>query len=523
MTEKTVRLFEHIKLLQRGVEVAQEGKIAGVSAVSLPRGLNNEPVRIGLIGATSAGNTTLIPHLLRVSAGKISSKPETACLVIPSFSKSENIVLQLNDKVLLKDSKESSIFREFLRKYDLHNSYDHLDDSEWSANEKCVTKELSRERILDFFGLVNDFDKVFKSIKWNHKRRGDEYNLTDLIDIYDLPGFGGKEAHEEVVASVFGDADFDILIYLIDSSCGIPSAEEGGSLKGIESFLQAHPKCKMYWAYEKPLYGVEVIDREEAQERIQTALETMDIKIRADFLDLTGDVDDETDDVSERILSEVLRPYFVEAGKKYFKELFKRNEITDAEALSNVFEMETSCKDIERILGEIDTNSWNDSMTVGDAEEFILNKIGVDAEELKNITPKKPLKDALLSKIYAIGNLHRRHGNKISSKTEEEQIPDKDYARLKVGCRILSTVRKLLEEMVDKTDRNRISINRVRDLRKSYSQNPDFRILVYDIQFYLMLKNYESVRACILMPMVDSLRDNIKQEVQALEDFDIDD
>jgi hypothetical protein len=310
---------------------------------------------------------------------------------------------------------------------------------------------------------------------------------------------------------------------LIDSSCGIPSAEEGGSLKGIESFLQAHPTCKMYWAYEKPLYGVEVIDREEAQERIQTALETMDIKIRADFLDLTGGVDDETDDVSERILSEVLRPYFVEAGKKYFKELFKRNEITDAEALSNVFEMETSCKDIERILGEIDTNSWNDSMTVGDAEEFILNKIGVDAEELKNITPKKPLKDALLSKIYAIGNLHRRHGNKISSKTEEEQIPDKDYARLKVGCRILSTVRKLLEEMVDKTNRNRISINRVRDLRKSYSQNPDFRILVYDIQFYLMLKNYESVRACILMPMVDSLRDNIKQEVQALEDFDIDD
>jgi hypothetical protein len=38
-----------------------------------------------------------------------------------------------------------------------------------------------------------------------------------------------------------------------------------------------------------------------------------------------------------------------------------------------------------------------------------------------------------------------------------------------------------------------------------------------------MLKNYESVRACILMPMVDSLRDNIKQEVQALEDFDIED
>ena len=523
MTEKTVRLFEHIRLLQRGVEVAQEGNISGISTESLRCGLNKKPVRIGLVGATSAGKTTLIKRLLRDSAGKISCKPETACLVIHSFSATENIVLQLNDNVLLKNSTESSKFRNFLKDFDLYNYYEHLDDLSWRAKEGSATKELSSEKILDFFAKVNSFDKVFKSIKWNHRRRGDGYNLTDLIDIYDLPGFGGKQSHDEVVASVFGDEDFDVLIYLIDTSCGIPSKDEEFSLKEVESFLQIHPTCKMYWAYEKPLCGGECIDREETLDRIQTALETMDIKIRADFLDLTGDVDDETDDVSERILSEVLRPYFVEVGKKYFKELFRCNEITDVEALSSAFEMETSCKDIERILGEIDKNSWNDSMTVGDAEEFILNKIGVNAEELKNITPKKPLRNALLSKIYEIGNLHKRHGNKISSKTEEEQIPDKDYARLKVGHRILFTVRSLLDEMVDKEDKSRISIDRVRILRKNYAQNPDFRTLVYDIQFYLMLKNYESVRMCILKPMVDSLRENIKQEIHALEDFGLDD
>ena len=524
MTEKTVRLFEHIKLLQRGVEVAQEGNISGISTESLRCGLNKRPVRIGLVGATSAGKTTLIKRLLRDSAGKISCKPETACLVIHSFSATENIVLQLNDNVLLKDSNESSKFRNFLKDFDLYNYYEHLDDLSWRAKEGSATKELSSEKILDFFAKVNSFDKVFKSIKWNHRRRGDGYNLTDLIDIYDLPGFGGKQSHDEVVASVFGDEDFDILIYLIDTSCGIPSKDEEFSLKEVESFLQIHPTCKMYWAYEKPLCGGECIDGEETLHSIQTALEAMDIKIKADFLDLTGEDGDENDDVSERILSEVLWPYFIDNGKRYYNELFKKgNGNDDNDSLCNAFEAETTCKDIERVLGEIDTNSWDNLMTVAEAEEFLLKRMGVDTEDLKIIGQNRSTNNPLLSKIYAFGNLHISWRNKLSFENKDEQISDKDYARLKVSCRILSTVRKLLEEMVDKTDRNRISINRVRDLRKSYSQNPDFRILVYDIQFYLMLKNYESVRACILMPMVDSLRDNIKQEVQALEDFDIDD
>ena len=73
MKGNVVRLFEHIKLLQRGVEISQEGKITGDSQVKLRQGLNGKPVRIGLLGATSAGKTTLIHRLLSDSAGKISS------------------------------------------------------------------------------------------------------------------------------------------------------------------------------------------------------------------------------------------------------------------------------------------------------------------------------------------------------------------------------------------------------------------------------------------------------------------
>ena len=75
MKANVIRLFEHVKLLQRGVELFQKQR--GQSCDSLRDGFNGENVRIGLLGATSAGKTTLIKRLLSESAGKISSKPET--------------------------------------------------------------------------------------------------------------------------------------------------------------------------------------------------------------------------------------------------------------------------------------------------------------------------------------------------------------------------------------------------------------------------------------------------------------
>ena len=60
----------------------------------------------------------------------------------------------------------------------------------------------------------------------------------------------------------------------------------------------------------------------------------------------------------------------------------------------------------------------------------------------------------------------------------------------------------------------------IRDFKRDvYNQDPDLRTLVYDIQFYLMLKNHESVRSYIMKPIVDSLRENIKREIDDIEKF----
>ena len=190
MKANVIRLFEHIKLLQRGVELYQNG-IDEQSDEKLPRGLGEGNVRIALAGATSAGKTTLIKRLLSDSAGRISSKPETACLVIHSFAEVENVVMRLRPDVSFPEDVGIA-FRDFIKDFGLKDYYVRGSGFSWKTTSRdVVTLEKSREEILDFFAQVNQFDGVFESIKWNHKQRGNDYNLTDLVDIYDLPGFCG--------------------------------------------------------------------------------------------------------------------------------------------------------------------------------------------------------------------------------------------------------------------------------------------------------------------------------------------
>ena len=543
MKGNVVRLFEHIKLLQRGVEISQEGKITGDSQVKLRQGLNGKPVRIGLLGATSAGKTTLIHRLLSDSAGKISSKPETACLVIHSFSKVENIVLRLNKNVVLKDGKKSSEFREFIKKFKLIDCYERNSELWWRAVDDEVTKEFGKEKILEFFDEVNNYDNVFESIKWNHKQRQREYSLTDLIDIYDLPGFGGKEAHDETASAVLGHKEFDVLIYLIDSSKGIPGEDEKEHLATIKSFLDLRPSYKMYWAYEKPL-PVDV-DVAEAEENIRSALSSMGIDIDVPLLDLTGyDVGSDGDDVCERVLCRVLKPYFIDAGKEYYNQLFSGGAKRDSSVLKNAFDIGVSSRVIENILDKIDMRSKEigKPMSINEAEKYILDELGVEKNVLDctSIDASSSLAknnlltgvtkgaerlwkrfDGLLDKIYNDKPLQQE---KVLSRNFEESeisnISDIEIAISKVVQRIRKSVAKIVYGITNKVHSDRVSIDLIRDFKRDvYNQDPDLRTLVYDIQFYLILKNHDSVRSYIMKPIVDSLRENIKREIDDIEKF----
>ncbi len=529
MKGNAVRLFEHIKLLQRGVKIAEEGRIAKGSSKNLRRGLNGERgnrVRVALLGATSAGKTTLIRRLLSDSAGKISSKPETACLVIHSFSRVENIVLKFKDGIVdFGDRDKSSSFCAFAREFDFFACFDRMSKTSWQAHENEITKEFSREKILDFFAKVNEYDNVFESIKWNHKESRSEYSLSDLMEVYDLPGFGGKEVHDKIASDALRNEDFDILIYLIDTSKGILSDDEKNHLKTLQNFLTLKPSVKMYWAYQKPLSDGTEIEWRESKENIDASLEKMEIAISASLLDLTGEVDSPEDDVCERMLREVLRPYFVDAGNMYLDGLY--SEALPQGDLKFNFENSDSKKVIDVILEAIDRESKSQTITLDEARKIVLDRLGIPKVLYKN--NEQPFLAIENQVAHIFGKL------KKWCKDLKESVPriddncdecvnvdrsDKEIALEKMECRLWGSAQKIVKAIASDSDKGYVSVDKIRNFTKNgcYADS-DLHTLAYDMQIYQMLKDYGNVRSYIMKPIADSLRESIKSEIDAIDDY----
>ena len=527
MKGNAVRLFEHIKLLQRGVKIAEEGSIAKGSSKNLRRGLNGERgnrVRVALLGATSAGKTTLIRRLLSDSAGKISSKPETACLVVHSFSRVENIVLKFKDGIVdFGDRDKSSSFCAFAREFDFFACFDRVSNTSWLPHEKEITKEFSREKILEFFAKVNEYDNVFESIKWNHKESRSEYSLSDLMEVYDLPGFGGKEVHDETASDALRNEDFDILIYLIDTSKGILSDDEKNHLKTLQNFLKSKPFVKMYWAYQKPLSDGTEIDWGEAKENIDASLDKMEVVISASLLDLTGKADSLEDDVCERMLRDVLRPYFVEAGKMYLNGLYSEPLLHGD--LKFDFENSDSKKVISAILEVIDGESKSQTITLDEASKIVLERLG---------NPKVLNKDngqsflAVENQVtYIFGKLKKWCEESIPRMIDDKcdecvdiDRSDKEIALEKMECRLWESAQKIVKAIASDSDKGYVSVDKIRNFTKNGNYaDPDLHTLAYDMQIYQMLKDYGNVRSYIMKPIADSLRESIKSEIDAIEDY----
>ncbi len=507
MKANVIRLFEHVKLLQRGVELFQKQR--GQSCDSLRDGFNGENVRIGLLGATSAGKTTLIKRLLSESAGKISSKPETACLVVHRFSKSENLKLEFRPIVQFENESIGREFNQFLKDFQLHDYYEKRGLTEWRPKEGITeeAREYDRDAIFSFFEQVNKFGEVFSKITWNHKQRRSDYNLTDLIDIYDLPGFGGKEEHDKAVSSIFEKEQFDVLIYLIDTSCGIPSKEEMGYLTAVKKHLEAHPETSFYWAYEKPLSSE--IDLDEMRQQIDAAVTEGGVdkivEVAKGLLDFTGPDGGDDDELRSRLLVDVLKPYFSEIGQKYQREIGAALGAASngrKSFLNKIFNEDDSWPLVDSILGWIQDEAKKkikvgNSLKRKDARLFV-TKILLDEDD----------------------GLSRAGDptSKIASK-------DREYATKLVRHRVEHSIERLLDGLFSPLTR-KMSLTAVPSFQRRVfdrKEERDLHILMFDLQMYWMLKDREGVSGFIKRPVTDSLYDNIDQEVKAIDAFSVED
>jgi hypothetical protein len=97
---------------------------------------------------------------------------------------------------------------------------------------------------------------------------------------------------------------------------------------------------------------------------------------------------------------------------------------------------------------------------------------------------------------------------------------DKEIAIEKMEFRLRASSQKIVNAIRSDSDRGYVSIDKLRNfMRNGNYKDSDLHTIAYDIQFYQMLKDYGNVRSHIMKPIVDSLRESIKSEIEAIEDY----
>lgn len=529
MNANDIRLYEHIRLLQRGVELFQQQ--VGKSCDGLRNGFNDQKIRIGLMGATSSGKTTLIKRLLAGAAGKISSRPETACLVIHDFSRAESLSLTLNDApVLFSDERTSRAFGDFLKEFHLRDRYRAVGGLKWvlQVEEREVLLMFPAEKNVEFFEQVNKFGEAFVQIKWNHRRHGKDYNLTDLFVVYDLPGFGGREEHDKAVERIIDSEKFDVLVYLIDTDRGIPGSDEIPYLLKVQSYLENNKETAFYWAYEKVSQSPIPLDEKKLE--IEQAMEAGGcsslVYRNCGLLDLTGPEEEDCENLRSKILRGILRPYFSGWGNSFAASscsAFGGQEKDVSPEMIRAFEVEDSWSLIGDALTEIDRSGESDgSLCTCQEARRILIRHFLGSQYLKEY-------DAARQRDGRIGERLRRFCRSfwnrcVSSRPPTRERSDCERAEERMRHRIFLLLNEMVKQISDKpkgkeTPRSVVNRTKVRKFKEIFLRNEDFRLMLYDIQYHWMLNNPKGVVGFIKRPMVVSLCENIMNEVQAIGDF----
>ena len=97
---------------------------------------------------------------------------------------------------------------------------------------------------------------------------------------------------------------------------------------------------------------------------------------------------------------------------------------------------------------------------------------------------------------------------------------DKEIALEKMECRLWGSAQKIVKAIASDSDKGYVSVDKIRNFTKNgcYADS-DLHTLAYDMQIYQMLKDYGNVRSYIMKPIADSLRESIKSEIDAIDDY----
>lgn len=469
-------------------------------------GLNRKRIKIGLCGHYSAGKTTLLKRLFLGYAGAISSDPQTACLTIHRLDSFQGITIKFKEKFSVNPDEDYK-FSKFLDDNKLENYVQQVSEIDW---ESCQKEEVSPDyRVLDtkrFLESVNHYMYAIEKIYWCHKKanNGTE-NALDFLEIYDLPGFGGQEAHEDIIKNIIQNESFDILICLIDSSQGLPTEKDIETLNNLSSTLERNnPELIFHWAYEQP---IDDIDLETCLDGINKAISgklTNRFFQKAILLDLTGDKED-TEIPQNVLLKQVLSVYFQKIGVDYLKS-------------QSVFwdkEKETVPKlQLQPILNRIDDESRRGAVKRERAEKIFEEMLQLDFSIAKEV-------------IFDIKKLQTLLTEKVLKKSDNDnhsldgfEYPDEDTRELYI-TNLKALIHKTCQEIMDyicTPFTHKIDVNKLRPpyFPKKYKKKNDWIFLLENISYYRTLKNYESVGQFFLSGIGREIYRDIKQSLNQI-------
>ena len=435
--------------------------------------------------------------------GAISSVPETACLTVHKLDSFQGISIKFKNEFSIDENKEND-FRLFLENNKLDKYVEQTNIHEWRCTQQ---DEISPDyKILDtkrFLENVNNYINVIDKIYWCHKRMNADADVLDFLEVYDLPGFGGTDAHEEIIKSIIEEESFDIIIYLLDPSQGIPKDSDIEKLRLLApSIDKGNSDVLFYWAYEKPSEDFDKVEKlDEIRDSINGKL-TNNFYKNARLLDMTGEKDDY--ELPQNVIaSEVLSIYFQYTGYRYLK---SQKEIWEWERKNNL-----SYK-LPPILNQIDDESRKEIVSKErvkvifqeslELEPDFLKKQTIDIQRICGDIKKKIVRDKTIS---------------VEELSEDEQ---KQLYSLSLKKEINAIINSMINFICHGVVNPIADINRVRKpFWEKYHKTREWKLLLQKLKQYKIMENFESVRESNLVDIGKDVFFDIKNNINEIEKY----
>ena len=505
MNEDAKKLCDIYKDLQEKVKRFEKKINKQDSCVNLRNGLNGRRIKIGLWGHYSSGKTTLLERIFGEYAGSISSVPETACLAVHRLDSIDGISITFRPEFSIEEDKQEA-FQKFLDENKLEKYVQQTSPEHWKSNQQ---EEVSPNyKILDirrFLDNVNKYMNAIEKIYYYHKRKDNDTNVLDFLEIYDLPGFGGKDEHEEIINGIIRTETFDAIIFLIDPSQGIPKDSDITKLQELGNLIEEKNKNLLFfWAYEKPIESVNLNEKLNQIRHSVNGKLTQKFYQTARLLNITGKKED--NEIPQNVFAcEVLPFYFFNAGTLYLKSQkfwdWEKKKIPEFA--------------LTPILDQIYDEAKYEEVSKQRVEEIFEERLELETGFLKEKTMKERLVEHF-NTLYE--KVNQNKGNKENRGIELSQEGQRKLKIESLKEKIEKTIRDMIRFICHNPVKPTVDKNKIRrPFWTEYKKNNDWKLVIDNLHDYKIKKDYKSVEHEQLSRVGIDIFNDIRKNVNTID------